>query len=153
MVHRAAATCAAWVALAVLVETAPTLQSTMTIPVRAFDFALEMPDSIRAGTHSWTFRNDGQSRHELIVARLQRGTDTKAVIDSLHARGLRAFFSSESPAIAGGALFAVPGREADAEIVTRDRSGDVLLVFCQLRDAPDKPKHDELGMFKVVRVK
>lgn len=150
---RVAVTYVAWVALALSVETAPTHQSAMTIAVRGVDFALETPDSIRAGTHSWKFRNDGQARHELIVARLQPGMDTKAVIDSLHARGLRAFFSNESLAIAAGALFAAPGREADAEIVTHDRSGDVLLVFCQLRDAPDKPKHDELGMFKVIRVR
>jgi len=38
-------------------------------------------------------------------------------------------------------------------IVTHDRHGDVLIAFCQFREAPDKPKHDELGMFKIVRVK
>jgi hypothetical protein len=37
--------------------------------------------------------------------------------------------------------------------VTHDRRGDVLLAFCQLRDSTDKPKHDDLGMFKVVRIR
>lgn len=131
----------------------PQREQQTTIAVRGSDFALEMPDSIRAGTHVWTFRNDGQSRHEFLLARLQPGADVKAVVDSLHALGLRAFFSKESVALVGGGLFAAPGMLADAGVVTHDRSGDVLLAFCQLREAPDKPKHDAMGMFKIVRVK
>jgi hypothetical protein len=127
--------------------------SQTTISVRGFDFALEMPDTIPAGTHVWAFRNDGKSRHEFILARLRSGTDTKAVVDSLHARGLRAFFGSEASAILLGGLFAEPGMAAAAEFMTHDRRGEVLLVFCQFRDAPDKPKHDDLGMFKVVHVR
>jgi len=42
---------------------------------------------------------------------------------------------------------------AEAELLTRDRRGDRLLVFCQLREAPEKPKHDEMGMFKVIYIK
>jgi hypothetical protein len=34
-----------------------------------------------------------------------------------------------------------------------DRRGDILLAFCQLRDSVDKPKHDDLGMFKVVCIR
>ena len=56
-------------------------------------------------------------------------------------------------AIAGNALFAPPGQTANAEVVTHDRRGDILLAFCQLRDSVDKPKHDDLGMFKVVRIR
>jgi hypothetical protein len=152
MVHRAAVTIVAWMSLALSVETVSSRQST-TLPVRALDCALQMSDSIRAGTHSWRFRNDGKSRLELIFARLQAGTDVEAVTDSLQARGLRAFFATESMALAVGGLFAPPGVEAAAEIVTHDRAGGVLLAFSQLRDAPDKPKHDDLGMFKVVRVR
>ncbi len=154
MLHRVAVTCVSSIALVLAFQPnrSSKQSAATTIAVRGFDFALQMPDSIRAGTHSWTFRNDGQSRHELILARLQPGTDTKAAIDSLHARGLRAFFAKESVAIAVGALFAPPGTEAAAEIVTHDCRGDVLLVFCQLRETPDKPKHDDLGMFKVVGV-
>ena len=126
---------------------------TSTIAVRGMDFALVMPDSIPAGTHAWSFRNDGNSRHELILARLKPGTDVKAAVDSLHARGLRAFFAKESAGIVAGALFALPGDASDAEIVTRERRGDVLLMFCQLRDTPEKPKHDDLGMYKVVHVR
>src|SRR5262245_49329949 len=129
MVHRATVMDVAWVALALSVATAGSRQSTTTITVRAVDFALQMPDSIRSGPHAWRFRNDGQSLHELIFARLQPGTDVHAAIDSLHARGLRAFFATESMALAAGALFAPPGVEGAAEIVTHDRPGDVLLVF------------------------
>jgi hypothetical protein len=112
-----------------------------------------MPDSLRAGTHVWQFQNAGSARHEFILARLKPGADPKATVDSLHARGLRAFFAKESQALAGSALFAPPGMTANAEIVTHDRRGDVLLAFCQLRDTTDKPRHDELGMFKVVRIR
>jgi len=33
-----------------------------------------------------------------------------------------------------------------------NQRGDVLLVFCQVRDTPDWPKHNDLGLTKGVRV-
>jgi hypothetical protein len=124
------------------------------IDVNAADYALILPDTIRAGTHRWTLTNNGNSRHEMLIARLGPNADVHAVIDSLHARGMRALFPGDPQfAVASGALLAVPGKRSEAELVTREHRGDVLLVFCQLRDAPEKPKHDELGMFKVVHVR
>jgi hypothetical protein len=125
-----------------------------SIDVRAVDYALLLPDSIAAGTHRWTFTNAGNLRHEFIIVRLPAGLTTAAAVDSLHARGLRAFFpGSATMGSASSALLAAPNQKSDAEIVTRDRSGDRLLVFCQLRDAEGKPKHDEMGMFKVITVR
>jgi hypothetical protein len=124
------------------------------IDVKAADYALMLPDTIRAGSNRWTFSNTGKLRHELIVARLAPNVDPSAAVDSLHARGLRAFFPGAPEfAVAAAALLAAPGQKADAELITRDSRGDVLLVFCQLRDGEGKPKHDEMGMFKVVHVR
>jgi hypothetical protein len=124
------------------------------IHVRAVDFALDVPESLRAGTHRWTFTNDGTVRHEFIVVKLPASLDTQAAVDTLHVRGLRAFWPG-SPAVgfASSGLFASPHQTSDAELVTRDKRGDRLLVFCQIRDAEGKPKHDEMGMFKVIRIR
>lgn len=124
------------------------------VEVTAVDYALNLPEMLAHGTHRWTFENKGNVRHEFIIARLGPNVDTHAAVDSLHARGFRAFFPG-SPAlgVAGAALLAGPDHKADGEIVTRDRAGDILLVFCQLRDGEGKPKHDEMGMFKLVRIR
>ena len=125
-----------------------------TIDVKAVDFALVVPDTIAPGTHRWTLTNAGGSRHELIIARLGPNADANVAIDSLHARGLRALFPGNADiAVASSALLAGPNKKADAELITHDRRGDRLLVFCQLRDADAKPRHDEMGMFKVVHVR
>jgi hypothetical protein len=124
------------------------------VDVKAADYALMLPDTIRAGSNRWTFTNTGKLRHELIIAKLAPNLDARAAVDTLHARGLRAFFPGAPDfAVASSGLFAAPGQRSDAELVTHDHRGDVLLVFCQLRDGEGKPKHDELGMFRVVHVR
>ena len=54
---------------------------------------------------------------------------------------------------ASGGLLAPAGQRSEVQLLTKDQRGDRLLVFCQLREAPDKPKHDEMGMFKVIYFK
>ena len=124
------------------------------IEVRAVDFALDIPDSLRAGTHRWSLTNDGSVRHEFVIVRLPASLEAQAAVDTLHARGLRAFWPGSSAlGFASSVLLASPHQKSDAEIVTRDKRGDRLLVFCQVRDAEGKPKHDEMGMFKVIRIR
>ena len=124
------------------------------VEVNAVDFAFNLPDTLKSGAHRWSFMNGGSVRHEFIVVRLSAETPSQTAVDSLHARGLRAFLpGSPTLGYASGALLAPAGRRSDAELVTRDRRGDRLLVFCQLREAPDKPRHDEMGMFKIIYIK
>jgi hypothetical protein len=124
------------------------------VDVQAADYALILPDTIRAGNNRWTFTNTGKMRHEMIIVRLASNVDAKAAVDTLHARGLRAFFPGAADfGVASSGLFSAPGQKSDAELVTHNARGDVLLVFCQLRDGEGKPKHDELGMFKLVHVR
>ena len=125
-----------------------------SVEVRAVDFAFTVPDTLTSGSHLWSFVNNGTVRHELIVVRLPASVPVETAIDSLHARGLRAFLPG-SPAlgVASSALFAAAGQRSDAQLLTQDRRGDRLVVFCQLREAPEKPKHDEMGMFKVIYIK
>lgn len=128
--------------------------SEQAVEVKAVDFAFNLPDTLKAGSHRWSFVNAGSVRHEFIVVHLPAALPVQTAVDSLHARGLRAFLPG-SPLLgfASGALLAPAGQRSDAELVTRDRRGDRVLVFCQLREAPDKPKHDEMGMFKVIYIK
>lgn len=124
------------------------------VEVKAVDFAFSVPDTLKSGFHRWSFANNGTVRHEFVVVRLPAGLLLQTAIDSLHARGLRAFLpGSPTLGFASAALLAPAGARSQAELLTRDRRGDRLLVFCQLREAPEKPKHDEMGMFKVVYIK
>lgn len=125
-----------------------------SIEVKAVDFAFSVPDTMKAGAHRWTFVNDGTVRHEFLVVRLPHDLPAQTAVDSLHARGLRAFLpGSPTLGFAAGGLLAPPGQRSDAQLLTQDRRGDRLLIFCQLREAPEKPKHDEMGMFKVIYFK
>jgi hypothetical protein len=140
--------------LPALTASAQRTKGETNIEVKAADYALIVADTIAAGTHRWSLTNTGNARHEMIIARLAPNADAAAVVDSLHARGLRAFFpGNPAVAVASSALLAAPNSKADAELITRDRPGDRLIVFCQLRDGDGKPKHDELGMFKVIHVR
>lgn len=149
---RAGLTCAALLLLSAPVDAQRS--SEQAVEVKAVDFAFNLPDTLRAGSHRWSFVNNGSVRHEFIIVRLPVELPPQIAVDSLHARGLRAFLpGSPKLGFASGALLAPASQRSDAELITRDRRGDRLLVFCQLREAPDKPKHDEMGMFKVIYIK
>src|SRR3954469_18444319 len=86
------------------------------VDVKAADYALILPDTIRAGNNRRTFTNTGKMRHEMIIVRLALNVDPKAAVDTLHARGLRAFFPGAVDfGVASSGLFSAPGQKSDAE--------------------------------------
>jgi len=114
------------------------------------DYAFVAPDSLRAGPTVITFENRGAQRHELLVARLKAGVTPRQFADSL-ARG-----ASVRPlrATGGAVLFAEPGKRNDVVSLHLDfKPGEQWAIWCQFADSAGAPKHQTLGMFKLVAVK
>lgn len=114
------------------------------------DYAFTAPDSVPAGAAVLRFTNTGKVRHELQLVEVRDDVSTAEFTDSISrgtsARKLRATGSA--------VLFANPGAAND-EVglrVTFVRGRRYALV-CQFRDSATAPRHQTLGMFKIVGVR
>ena len=126
----------------------------VTVHVVARDYALQAPDTLRAGRTEFELENAGGRVHELIVALVRPGT-TAADIMAAHQRGLtlRQLPGAYLDGIAGGALFAAPGASSPATLTVSLASGRDYVLLCQLRDTVGASTHAMLGMFHLVHVK
>lgn len=126
----------------------------MTVRVVARDYALQGPDTLRAGRVEFELQNEGSRVHELIVALVRPGT-TVSDIAAAHQRGLtlRQLPTAYLDGIAGGALFASPGASSPATLTVSLLSGREYVLLCQLRDTVGASSHAMLGMFHLVHVK
>lgn len=125
-----------------------------TVRVVARDYALQGPDTLRAGRVEFELQNEGSKVHELIVGLVRPGT-TVADIMAAHQRGLtlRQLPTAYLDGIAGGALFASPGASSPATLTVSLLSGREYVLLCQLRDSVGASTHAMLGMFHLVHVK
>jgi hypothetical protein len=125
-----------------------------TVRVIARDYALQAPDTLRAGRVEFELRNDGNVAHELIVGLLRPGT-TSADIMAAHQRGLtlRQLPSAYLDGVPGGVLLAAPGKTSAATLTVPLASGREYVLLCQLRDTVGGPTHAMLGMFRLLHVK
>ncbi|WP_373059713.1 hypothetical protein [Gemmatimonas sp.] len=120
-----------------------------TVHIVGTDYAFVAPDSLRAGPMVITFENRGAQSHELLVARLEVGVTPREFADSL-ARGASV---RRLCATGSAVLFAEPGKRNDVVSLRIDfRSGEQWALWCQFADSAGAPKHQTLGMFKLVAV-
>lgn len=126
----------------------------VTVRVVARDYALQGPDTLRAGRVEFELQNEGSKVHELIVALVRPGT-TIADIVAAHQRGLtlRQLPTAYLDGIAGGVLFASPGASSPATLTVALLGGREYVLLCQLRDSVGASSHAMLGMFHLVHVK
>jgi hypothetical protein len=126
----------------------------VTVRVTARDYALQGPDTLRAGRVEFELQNEGRTLHELIVGLVRPGT-TAADIMAAHQRGLtlRQLPTAYLDGVPGGVLFASPGTPAAATITVSLVSGREYVLLCQLRDSVGASTHAMLGMFHLVHVK
>jgi hypothetical protein len=113
------------------------------------DYAFAAPDSLPAGATVLTFENRGKQRHEMLVARLKDGVSPRQFADSLMSgvsvRPLRATGSA--------VLFADAGQRNEVVSLRVDLTrGERWAIWCQFADSTGAPKHQTLGMFKLVTV-
>ena len=114
------------------------------------DYAFDAPDSVKAGPTVIRFENRGKVRHEMLVTQLGDGVLGAVFADSLVKNGstkaLRATGSS--------VLFAMPGQRNDGVALRVNfERGHRYAIICGFRDSATAPKHQTLGMFKIVAVR
>ena len=117
-------------------------QRTQDLTIFGLDYAYSgVPQAMAAGPTSFSFENRGKKRHMMMVARLKTGitVDSAARIHG-PARGVLVDGGE-------GVLVAEAGERAVDRLLVDLTPGRTYVVYCVFRDAPDKPMHEELGMF------
>lgn len=114
------------------------------------DYALLAPDTVPAGPAILHFENRGKQRHEMVLARIRPEVTNREFADSLlHGARMVPVRASGS-----GVLFASPGKRNDlVRLRTVFTRGERYALWCQFRDSAGAPKHDQLGMFKLLTVR
>lgn len=111
------------------------------VTVHAMDFAFELPEDIEAGTHTFSFVNDGSEPHEIVVVRLDEGAT---------AMDIAAAFAPDAPPepppgwVVGGTVGIEPAAEQRFDVTLE--SGERYALICFLPAAEDGTPHVMLGM-------
>ena len=124
------------------------------VPVTATDYALQAPDTVRAGRLELAFENRGRVAHEVAVGLLRPGAGNREMIAAGQA-GLRLRDAPEHY-LAGapfGVLFAWPGQVSPAQLTIEARRGQRYAMFCTFRDTLKAPEHAAMGMVHVLEVR
>ena len=114
------------------------------------DYALLVPDTVPAGPAVLAFENRGKKPHEVVLARIRPEVSNREFADSLlHGARMVPVRASGS-----GVLFAAPGKRNDiVRLRTVFTRGERYALWCQFRDTAGAPKHDQMGMFKLLSVR
>lgn len=128
----------------------PAATASQTLAIVGTDYAFIAPDSVDAGITTLTFENRGAKRHEMVLVRLRPEATARAFADSAmrdgRTRALRA--------TGGAVLFADAGKANTVVSVRANfQRGERWALVCQFRDTTTAPKHNTLGMFKVLEVR
>lgn len=123
-------------------------QAPNSVTIRGLDYAFESPDTIAGGPTLFTLENRGTVRHEVAIARIKEGHTFAEV------------FAARTPAERNalldalvGLIIADPGKNALGQLLASMDKGRSYVLFCNLRDAPDKPQHMTLGMARLLYVR
>lgn len=142
---------AVWTALSLIGMVAPktgTAQSAKPITVIGHDYAFDLQDTVTAGPIVFGLQNRGTVRHEVIVVLLKKD---RTASDYLNAKTPEERRLLNDGLV--GLIMAEPGHAAPGQLLSRLQKGRDYLLLCNLRDAPDKPPHSQLGMIAVLHVK
>ena len=122
-------------------------QELLPVSVVGLDYAFQAPDTRPAGPAIFSLVNRGAVRHEVVIYVVNEG---RTVADYLQAR------SAQERQLLGravGLILADPGQPALGRLALTLVKGQAYVLLCNLRDAPDKPPHNLLGMGKSLVIK
>ena len=102
---------------------------------------LPLPHVLPAGPTEFAFENRGTVPHMVLIAPLRDGVTVDSVLDA-HGRARDALIEEGD-----AALEAAPGERAPGRLLMDLLPGRTYLLVCVLRDAPEQPRHEALGMF------
>jgi hypothetical protein len=112
------------------------------ILVTGVDYAFQLPDTLSPGRTILRFHNAGAVPHEMGLALLKQGITLARVLEVVKAGGSPDSLTDG----AVGILIARPGATTLGALATDLLPGRTYALFCNFRDAPDKPPHSMLGM-------
>jgi hypothetical protein len=120
-------------------------QSFASVEVTGMDYAFRAPATLPPGLTAFAFKNEGKVPHEVIILRMKPGVILDSVLkaDNIARRTMTQFV---------GIIIAAPGEVTLGRVLVDLTSGTYVLL-CNFRDAPDKPRHLNLGMVSVLQVK
>ena len=137
-------------AIAVLCAAASTsllAQAPRPVSITGLDYAFQAPDTLPAGPAIFSLLNRGTVRHEMVIYILNEG---KTLGDYLRATSAE---ERRSLGRAVGLILAEPGQPSLGHLMVDLVKGQSYIFLCNLRDAPDKPSHNMLGMGKALTIK
>ena len=123
-------------------------QAPKRLTVLAHDYAYTPLDSLSAGETVFSLQNKGTVRHEVVIYLLKPG---RTLADFMAAKTPEERRALNDGVI--GLIVAEPGESAPGRLLASLSSGRTYLLFCNLRDTPEKPPHTQLGMVSMLHVK
>ena len=130
------------------VLSAPMLaQEPRPVTIVGLDYAFQAPDTLPAGPVIFSLVNRGSVRHEMVFYVLNEGRTLRDYLNAATAQ------ERQGLGRAAGLILAEPGQPALARMVVNLVKGERYVLLCNLRDAPEKPPHNKLGMGKALTIK
>ena len=137
-------------ALAILTTACTAEREPQQITVVGMDYAFQAPESVSVGPAVIRFESRGKVRHEMVFAQIRDDVPNALFADSLMRGGAVRALRATGSAV----LFAAPGEKNDGvRLRVVFERGHRYALWCQFRDSDTAPKHQALGMFKLVAVR
>jgi hypothetical protein len=141
------------VLLAMLVFSSVPALGAEVVTIVGRDFAFDAPAVVRAGTTAFVFENQGQVRHEMIIAPLRDGVTDQQIQDAHHAGiPLRKQMEQFGDGEILGILFARPRQSSSGRLLVDLVRGRTYLIICQIEDPQGMPRHNVPGMYRTFKV-
>lgn len=113
------------------------------VTVTAVDYDFQVADTLPPGPTVFRLANEGTVQHEVVLARLKKGTTVEELLDAIADEETDA---NQLVRGISGILVADPGARGGSRLLVDLAPGTAYAVVCGLRDHPDAPPHFELGM-------
>lgn len=114
----------------------------------ARDYAFGFPGSVPAGMTAFRLVNEGTVLHEVQLYRFRPGISRDSALRMLATNTITDSVIDGD----GGVLIVGPADSTVQELLAPLKPGDVYALECAFRNAPDQPKHRDLGMVAVFQV-
>jgi hypothetical protein len=124
------------------------------VQVTAVDYAMQAPDTVRAGTLRFTFANRGRVAHEVVIGLLRPTAGNREMITASQ-EGLRLHDAPEHYLDGApiGALYAWPGGSSPASLTLPAQAGQRYALFCRFSDSVGAPPHASMGMVRTLIIR
>lgn len=119
------------------------------VEIVATNYAFQAPASVGSGPTIFHLTNRGSVVHEVQLFRFRPGVGADSGMKLLTADGVPDSLFD----VNGSVLISAPGQTAVEGVYVDLKPGETWALVCQFRDSAGAPKHDKLGMLRVMSVR